>query len=72
MKKHLRLDIEGAILNFKASEWRNSVKDDQGRTLTPAEVKRMLVNSLAEGKRYLPFGEPCEGWSDQTGCPGHE
>lgn len=30
-----------------------------------------LKLQLAYGKRVLPIGEKCEGWSDITGCPGH-
>ncbi len=25
-----------------------------------------------EGVKVIPFGEPCEGFSYQTGCSGHE
>ncbi len=69
--RHLRLSLEGSILNFNPSDWVNCVTDDSGKTLTPDEVKRYFVTSLGEGKKYLPFGQPCEGWSFQTGCPGH-
>lgn len=24
-----------------------------------------------QGKKVLPFGDPCDGFSYETGCPGH-
>lgn len=69
---HVCQDVRGAILNFKAREWRNCVTDETGRTLTPAEVKNWFMDQLAEGKKVVPFGQPCEGFSFETGCPGHK
>ncbi len=69
---HLRLDIRGAINNFKKSEWKNVVRDDDGTYLSPSDVKSYFLDCLSEGKKYLPFGTPCVGWSYETGCPGHE
>lgn len=37
-----------------------------------AEYRSMLAELLADGIKCLPVGEPCEGFSYQTGCPGHE
>jgi hypothetical protein len=65
---HLCLDIRGAIHNRDG--WK-SVSAKDGRKLTKAEAVEWLMDRLAEGKRVLPFGE-CEGFSYQTGCPGHE
>jgi hypothetical protein len=39
--------------------------------LTAPQAKNLLKGYLAEGKKVLPFGEPCEGFSYETGCPGH-
>lgn len=36
------------------------------------EGRTFLKQCLAEGKRVLPFGDPCEGFSYETGCPGHD
>ena len=67
---HMRIDVRGAIMNWQDSEWRNCVTDDNGKTLTPQEVKRAFLNELAEGHIYLPMGD-CEGFDYQKGCPGH-
>lgn len=72
MKLHVSLDVAGAIRGFKPGYWRRSMKDSEGRYLTPTEVKDWLLEQLAHGKRRVPFGDPCEGFSHETGCPGHE
>lgn len=69
---HVHMDTKGAILNFKAREWRNVVRRAEGEPfLTPAEVKAWLLDELAKGHTAIPFGEPCKGFSFTTGCPGH-
>lgn len=35
------------------------------------EGRAYLKQCLAEGKKVLPIGDPCEGFSYETGCPGH-
>lgn len=69
---HIHQDTKGAILNFNPREWRNVVTREDGSFLTPAEVKAWLCDELAKGHTAIPFGEPCEGFSYQTGCPGHK
>lgn len=45
----------------------------QNGAKVPAEAARMyLLDQLADGILCIPVGEPCEGFSYQTGCPGHE
>lgn len=39
--------------------------------LTAKEAKLYLKGLLAEGKKLLPIGQPCDGFSYTTGCPGH-
>lgn len=65
---HLSLDIRGAIQNGQG--WK-AVSSPDGRKVTKAEAIAYFLDRLAEGKRVLPMG-PCEGFSFQTGCPGHE
>lgn len=36
------------------------------------DLRSKLVTLLEERTRYLPVGEPCEGWTGWDGCPGHE
>lgn len=37
-----------------------------------ADRREWLLDRLAEGKRFLPLGDGCDGFSYETGCPGHE
>lgn len=69
---HLRIDIVGALKNWKASSWRRCcTKTETGEYMTPAEVRDFFYAQLAQGRLFYPFGEPCEGWSWTEGCPGH-
>lgn len=65
--KHSRMDVAGAIRNRAF----DGMTDAQGRPIARKYAERMLRQLLAEGVKYLPLGEPCEGWDDETGCPGH-
>lgn len=68
---HLQISLRGALINWQDREWRNCVKNDQGRTLSPQEVKAYFLDCLSEGKKLIPMDPSCEGFDYQTGCPGH-
>jgi hypothetical protein len=65
---HLCLDIRGAI---QGTAWKCLSRKD-GRPIKKAEAIEYLMDRLAEGKKVLPMGGPCEGFSHETGCPGHD
>jgi hypothetical protein len=66
---HLCISIEG-LLTY--SDRRLShLFTDSGKQRPGAIVRQWLKLQLAQGKRVLPFGKECEGFSYQTGCPGH-
>lgn len=70
--QHMCQSVRGALQNWKPRDWRNVIRDDQGRWLTPAEAKFFFMDELAKGHEVLPFGEPCEGFDySGGGCPGH-
>lgn len=71
MKIHFCLSLKGALNNFKKSEWKNALKTEDGRWLTPDEVKSFFIDCLSEGKLVLPMGD-CDKFDYKTGCPGHE
>lgn len=67
--RHTCVSIEGIL-----SSWNNrDIARLFGRSVKDiTEIKRVLIDYLINGIKVLPLGEKCEGWSDQTGCPGHE
>ena len=72
MKKtiHMCVDVSG-VLRWKDRELGKMFADESG----PKDgrmVRDWLKLQLAKGIEVLPMGEKCEGWSDVTGCPGHE
>lgn len=70
-KIHIRLDIRGALKNFKKREWNKVITTDDGKLLNADEAKDFFIDCIAKGWKYLPFGE-CDSFSYETGCPGHE
>ena len=70
--RHMRLDIRGCLKNTAyPSGFRDLVRDDDGNTLSPEDAREWLLDELAKGHKFLPVSD-CEGFSFETGCPGHE
>lgn len=67
---HLRIDLRGALSHWHASEWKNCVRDDEGRMMTPDEVQQEFFNLLESGVRFIPCG-PCDNFDSEKGCLGH-
>ena len=66
---HVCLSIEGALKTFTRRDWENIAKDNGMGG--PDYAKWEFQNMHRDGLKVLPFGKPCEGFSYQTGCPGH-
>jgi hypothetical protein len=69
---HVSLSVRGA-LHWKDRELKNLLANQEtGQMLTAAEAREALMDELAQGHEMIPFGEPCDGFSYKTGCPGHK
>jgi hypothetical protein len=64
---HVCQSIRGALQHWNARDFRAAFP-----TMTTQEARDLLFDCATKGWLVLPFGEPCEGFSHQTGCPGHE
>jgi hypothetical protein len=66
---HVSLDIAGAL------KWKKNLRglicEDNGAEWTDKMVRNYFKECLAKGWKLLPFGKECEGYSHETGCPGH-
>ena len=61
-RHHMRIDVRGVLRNWNPHDWRGAVTEEgTGRVLSTDEVHEGFLDALAAGKRYLPFGKPCEG-----------
>lgn len=71
MKKtfHFCQSVGGAIKNWKKKDWEVVAKDNK---TTVNRLKEKFRIMEFEGIKVIPIGEKCEGFSDQTGCPGHK
>jgi len=67
---HMCVDIAG-VMRWPDKDLCRLFKDDDGSRKPGRVVRDWLKLQLAQGKRVLPMGEKCEGWSDVDGCPGH-
>ena len=67
---HMCVSIEG-VLRWPDKDLVNMFSDDNGHRQPARMVRDFLKLELLKGRRVLPMGEPCEGWSYETGCPGH-
>jgi hypothetical protein len=73
---HICQSVSGALRNWTKAEWNRVAKEnDMGKGYGgnfPGEyAKWEFKNMLADGIKVIPIGEKCEGFSYQTGCPGH-
>lgn len=67
---HMCIDIAG-VLRWPDRDLAKLFTDD-GIKRPGSYVRDWLKLQLALGKRVLPFSDcPCEGFSYETGCPGH-
>jgi hypothetical protein len=68
---HLRLDIKGALMNWDDRMFRGMFKTDDGTPMGGREAKARLIDLVAKGHNFLPYGD-CEGFDPvANGCPGH-
>ena len=66
---HFCQSVSGALRNWDKKQW-DAVGRDNG--MTGNQVKEKFRIMEFEGKKVIPIHEPCEGFSFETGCPGHE
>lgn len=67
---HMCVDIEG-VLRYSDAKLSKFFVEDDGSHRSGQCVRDWLRLQLAQGKRVLPVGSACVGFSYLTGCPGH-
>lgn len=66
---HVCQSVEGALMHWDFNQWHAVAKDNK---MSVNEVKRWFLQCVREGKKVIPLHEECEGFSYETGCPGHD
>lgn len=66
---HMCVDIAG-VMRWPDKDLAKLFTDD-GERRSGKYVRDWLKLQLAQGKRVLPMGKACEGFSYTDGCPGH-
>ena len=70
MKRHMSVNIEGLLRNYKRRKI-NILEDDNGRTLSDAAARAEIARLQALGHKLIPCSD-CEGFDPfGGGCPGH-
>ena len=69
--RHMSVDITGMLRNYGKKSMRGLIKEDNGAEWTDAMVRKYLQECIDKGWKLLPLGKECEGYSHETGCPGH-
>lgn len=68
---HCCVDVRGCLEGPK--RMLRGMFSENGKTLTPNQARAYLLDELAQGHLVLPMSNPpCEGFSYETGCPGHD
>ena len=71
---HVGLSVRHAIARWGRSDWELAAKystASDGTDVSADDLKAAYCEWLAKGIEMIPIGTPCEGFSYQTGCPGH-
>lgn len=68
---HMNVDLHGVLMNWNDRDWKGCATADDGRVMSPAEVKSFFLDKIAQGDRFYPMGA-CDGFDPNLGCPGHE
>jgi hypothetical protein len=53
---HMKIDLRGALVNWEDCSWQGCCHTDDGRLMSPAEVKAVFLDKLALGDRFYPMG----------------
>ena len=70
-RHHLSIDLKGALMHWKDKEWIGVVTED-GKKLSPREVKGRFLDLLASGVKLIPMDSSCDNFDPERGCRGHE
>lgn len=68
-KYHMYVDIRG-VLRWRDRDLKGMFTDLEGRPKSGAEAREFLYDCMEKGWKKIPMGK-CEGFSHETGCPGH-
>ena len=68
---HVSLDIRGYLAGVSDAELAKVFVQD-GVPVPAREARLYLLDQLSLGRKQLPVGPMCEGFSFEKGCPGHE
>lgn len=68
---HMALDVRGFLMRAKRREYKNMLKHESGRPMTEDEAKMALLDELAKGHEFIPYGK-CDNFDFKSGCLGHD
>lgn len=67
------MSVDGPLANWSNKMFKNILRDSEtGEYISPEMARKQFELWRFEGKRVVPMSDECEGFSFETGCPGHE
>lgn len=71
-KRHMSLNIEGLLKNYKRKSMNGLLQEDDGTPLTDQQARVHLHDLQAKGHKKMCCSSECEGFDPfEKGCPGH-
>ena len=65
---HICQSVSGALANWSRKDWEMVARDND---CSIDRIKGRFRIMELEGKKVIPIGDACEGFSYETGCPSH-
>lgn len=67
---HMRLSVAG-LLERSDSELEQSLRDDKGQPIHPADARKILSGMLENGTKFIQNDPECNNFDMRYGCLGH-
>lgn len=75
MRRHMSVNLEGMLRNYKKKSMKGFFLDDKGRELSDKECREYIAECQAKGWKKIPMCDEseCPDFDYfENGCPGHE
>jgi hypothetical protein len=69
-RHHMCVSVAGSLRSLD-KDLRGLLTLDDGREATTHQTRQWLRIQQMKGRKVVPIGQPCEGFSYEIGCHGH-
>lgn len=75
MRRHMSVNLEGMLRNYKKKSMKGFFLDDKGKEMSDKECREYIRQCQAKGWKKIPMCDEteCPDFDHfENGCPGHE